>query len=1045
MRQSGLLMLSLIAWGCAGAGSSPPPRPGDGGGGDGAAGQGGGEGPGPRTCPGSDSGATDGGGSFEWPVPVGPVTITPSPFWKNQLDLRRGPSDPFINRRTGRLGQITWVKFTVLTRDPTRVYFQDSVNLPLHYTFATRHLDPFVGMTPAQFEQVSLREARQEAITGAVLFPLRPEIDGIGVELARHDPYHPEMVKRVIDLVTKSILSEKPLRTFYFPTFEQAPCAEATSAWLAASGLQLGSVDRWSDGNNCYSPGWAFGKLAFVPGSEVAAAYADGRLRRQDILLTDRVPAEVPPVAGILSLRPSTPNSHAAILAQTLRTPFVHLAVASQGDQVKALDGREVVLVAGEHSLFPSHDLIDEAALACPVEVFALDPSLDPAVRADLVDLKAPAVLDIAAKAPLGRISKPADELTAADVRYFGGKAAGFGLLRRVVPNNSYPAIALSFDVWDELMAQPHQGRTLRDEIAARLAPFRSFPASNADLVALQAALRGVRGLIREQASFSPASQSAIKSALGAFRPFDPGRNLRFRSSTNVEDAADFSGAGLYDSYSGCLRDDLDADAAGPSACDPTEPEERGVFRAIAKVYASFYNDNAYHERVRHQVDENGVGMALLVHHSTPDPTELANGVGTAGMTRPGGLTYRLATQVGAQSVTNPSGESHPEVVVMFHGGSTVQPDPGSSLLPLGVTVMEPPDYRNLVEMMEAVRRQYLTTQPPGKVRHLLNFEYKKLLPNRKVYLKQVRELPLASTEPVLTPVLLNRPRRLCTVTKESDGALAAHRLKMRVAMETRSVRLTEAERSTSVHTALTVDYLEAGVVERLTGSPGGWPSASHLSSGTSIGDSWVVGTGPARRTVALTTDIPLKVGAAPSPIVTAHGLRFEVSARYDQPQPTFSGFGPRGTTSVEKVELHPCGEDWSPPEAYRRQQRDLRGAGGLVVRTSFFWAPNPRGGRLLKTDDLGRWEKTEIEGLTARPLVLTSEWAQTYKPHHHNFVEEFAFEPAADPSVTAEQRRELAARDVRLLVVAASNNTAPPTAPLIHVVGADNQVRAWR
>ena len=110
---------------------------------------------------------------------------------------------------------------------------------------------------------------------------------------------------------------------------------------------------------------------------------------------------------------------------------------------------------------------------------------------------------------------------------------------------------------------------------------------------------------------------------------FDPQRNIRFRSSSNVEDTEQFVGAGLYDSFSGCLADDLDDDTAGPCRCDPAEPKERGVFRAIRKVYASFYNDDAYLERLRHGIDEAQVGMGLLVHHSFPDEIERANGVAT--------------------------------------------------------------------------------------------------------------------------------------------------------------------------------------------------------------------------------------------------------------------------------------------------------------------------------------------------------------------------------------------------------------------------------
>ena len=111
--------------------------------------------------------------------------------------------------------------------------------------------------------------------------------------------------------------------------------------------------------------------------------------------------------------------------------------------------------------------------------------------------------------------------------------------------------------------------------------------------------------------------------------------------------------------------DDLDGDTAGPSICDPSETGERGVFRAIRRVFASFYNDNAFLERRRFGVDEATVGMALLVHPSFPDETELANGVATLRW-RPTSREFLLVTQVGAVSVTNPGDGSLPEEVEGF-------------------------------------------------------------------------------------------------------------------------------------------------------------------------------------------------------------------------------------------------------------------------------------------------------------------------------------------------------------------------------------------
>ena len=105
-------------------------------------------------------------------------------------------------------------------------------------------------------------------------------------------------------------------------------------------------------------------------------------------------------------------------------------------------------------------------------------------------------------------------------------------------------------------------------------------------IAALAAALTGLRAVIEDDTAFSPALAAAVLTTLQDPQyGFDPTSKLRFRSSTNVEDSEQFTGAGLYDSKSGCLADDLDADSSGPSICDPSEPNERGVFRAIRKVY----------------------------------------------------------------------------------------------------------------------------------------------------------------------------------------------------------------------------------------------------------------------------------------------------------------------------------------------------------------------------------------------------------------------------------------------------------------------------
>ena len=165
-----------------------------------------------------------------------------------------------------------------------------------------------------------------------------------------------------------------------------------------------------------------------------------------------------------------------------------------------------------------------------------------------------------------------------------GGKAANYGLLRDAIPAESPVAGAYSFDLWNGFMDQAVTGgNTLRQEIAARLSAYQTWPPP--DVRALTEELDGIRDMIKNTAetTFTPALRNAVMRMLGDPQyGFDPNSKIKFRSSTNVEDSDTFIGAGLYSSYSGCIADELDSDSDGPSICDPDQPSERGVFSLIS-------------------------------------------------------------------------------------------------------------------------------------------------------------------------------------------------------------------------------------------------------------------------------------------------------------------------------------------------------------------------------------------------------------------------------------------------------------------------------
>lgn len=948
---------------------------------------------------------------FTWPVPTEDITITPSDTWKNTITFR---DEPFLSpqRRFDGGPEVQWVKFAVLMRDPSKVYFQDSVAFPFHYDFATAHLDPFQGMTRAEFDAISLHETGQEVILGAVLYAPREDTAELGIQLVRQDAYHREMVKIVFDLVRDSITLDKDNQAgvdpFYFPTFEQLDAARADTPWFTDNDIAVSSVHRWAEGDVCYTPGWALGRLTFVPATEIQAAYIDGRLKPTDILLTDGVPAEVPSVAGILTTAPSTPNSHVAILSANFGIPFVFLADTDRVSEALGLVGKDVALRA------------DAGFSTCSVSLLDVTTSLSAGDKAAILDLKAPAELNLTPKATLGQIAVSTEGLTEADIATVGGKAAHFGLLRSAIPDNSPVSIALSMDLWDAFMDQTLTGGgTLAEAIDARLSAYTTYPP--ADMSALSADLAAIRLMITDQTSFTSQQMTAIEAALS---PFDPNRKIRFRSSTNVEDSESFTGAGLYDSYSGCLADDNDGDAVGPSLCDTSKSSERGVYRAIRKVYASFYNDNAFLERLRHGVDETEVGMAVLVHHSFPDEIELANGVATLRY-RATSQTLTMVTQKGAVSVTNPEGSATPEemTVSVFSFGTFPEIVTHSSLVPLGGTVLDfEDDYIALAGLLGQVADAYATAHPE-KTAFWLDFEYKKVAPDGKLVVKQVRPLPIPSNEATVPTFLVPEPVELCVFQGEYNNVFGNHRLKSRWSVTPRATWLNDAGLATTFMTDVSMETASG----TQSGSMADWSDATHAFKDSQVDEGFVMGDA----TYRLEMQVQRMVRPTESPLRTLRDFQLYLHAEHTTAQPVYDWTG-ASTTTTDVVRLVAC-----PTEAQKASMRErtLTGPGGLQVETSYWWPPAPGGIVAGYTAPLVAWESTTITGLASTPITLTGWFSQTYRPEHHNFGANFIFEPGLEPGIDASVITELEGADIRYLFINDSGAA--------YVVGLDGKMRA--
>jgi hypothetical protein len=981
----------------------------------------------------------------------------PGPAFKSQITF---PEEPFASW--------TWppyVKFTIITLpgyDPNLVYFQDSGRYEFHFDFALEWLPPFVGMTIEQFDAVTLHAAGQQAVLGAVLLaPWHdPPFQEYGIQLVRNDPYTREETAGLFHVVKSSVRADPNVKAYYFPTYEQYPVAQQNRDWFASQGIPIGSTAQWAEGNAAYSEGWALGTLKFVPGTEIQAAYAAGALRPDDILLTDGVPAEVPAVAGIISLMPSTPNSHVAILSRSQGVPFVYLAVESDAAQARALVGQCVYLAVTREMFSPSYavELLNVGFLSAQEKV-------------SLLALQEASPLVIRPMTSPGRLWADTNDLRPADIGSFGGKASNYGVLRRSVAGHSQPALAFSFDLWNSFLDQSlpakYSGRTLREEIARRLAQYPAYPP--ADMKALFADLKAIRDLFKntEVTSFGTAVPGIV-SALQEFG-FDPNRNLRFRSSTNVEDSEQFTGAGLYDSFSGCLADDLDNDTTGPSKGDPTEADERGVFRAIRKVFASFYNDNAFLERLKHDVNEAQVGMALLVHYSFPDDIELANGVATMEKVRGPDWSVSIVSQKGAVSVTNPPTDAAPEEVRIDAGfqGPAAFVIQRSSLVGLreNTVLAWDAEYLRLYELLAAAGQRYCEETQKDNV--VLDLEYKKVAPDGTLIVKQIREIPRAGAAGYATPFLLGQPKQYRTLQGRGGDVFTNHRLKSLWTLRPKSLWLNAENLQNCVYGEVTLEYAAEGKLRRESRELPLLPNAEHIYEASppdfgglyDLVDKWESPDLCNPRTYRLRTT-PLYQATVPDPGATLGDFRVALEVQYPHPVPLDGvqkkeAADPRKpapvsegtaasadmqTTMAESAALY---EPWQPTDQDELQESSFRDPNlGVSVCARFYM----RWGWGWAAPTAVQFEQTRIEGLTSEPIVLTGYFSQSIGGGAHLCPKNFLFEPGLEPGIPPKTLDELRARNIRLIYYTTGARECRPTEwqdtpPQIRFYGFDQSI----
>jgi hypothetical protein len=501
-------------------------------------------------------------------------------------------------------------------------------------------------------------------------------------------------------------------------------------------------------GHIAHSPGEGYGFLRVVPLGEALGDYGP-----RDVVILESAPNDISVVAGLISKNPQNELGHVNLRLREKGIPNVTVPRIYDAAWARALDGALVHLVVAADQL-----ALEPATLAAAQ---AFWDAHRPHVRAPTANLTVEAISTFRT-------------LRAPDAEAYGPKAANLGELTRVIePPNRNEGFGIPFARYQQFARQLG--------LDVELEAMRHEERLRTDAAYKRARLEGLRDRVKKGAFPEPlfaALQAAIAQAFGAAGAT---QSLRFRSSTNVEDLDTFTGAGLYESKTGCLADDLDADTDGPSRCltaaaraaleaergarmaelaahpdrrawlapiidDLTDDltQERPVRDAVRKVWASLFEERAFDEREYYGIDHRIAFMGIAVNPTFA--VERASAVAVSNLSVDDGApVYQLSSQVGSESVVRPEDPTAVAEVLTFRRegdppqAARVEIQVPSNRLPAGAAQVWPAEkVAELGALLFRVHDHFAANVYPQIVPLHLDFELK-YSAEGDVVIKQVR------------------------------------------------------------------------------------------------------------------------------------------------------------------------------------------------------------------------------------------------------------------------------------------------------------------
>ncbi|HVR73022.1 MAG TPA: PEP/pyruvate-binding domain-containing protein, partial [Planctomycetota bacterium] len=474
--------------------------------------------------------------------------------------------------------------------------------------------EKFAGLTQAQYLAIVERRLTRQYFAGIIFrFEGSPAAygfdiftpDGIAGELPRV-----EEVRWVYQHLASRFAPGDPA---YAPRL--IPAVRQAEGWVDPGFPISFAFGGGLPGYIPYTRAVNHGRVQVLTRAAFESANERGAFSFQDILVLDHKPSDVEGViAGAITESIQDDLGHLAIRTARRGTPNAFVRDATR--VLAPWHGKLVRLEVGS----TSYTIAESAPAEAEAWWASHRPRLGEVPEVDSEHVRLDAVWEI-----------PLDGSAPLLTRY-GGKAANFARLYALLEEkHRVPAFTVPFAHYNRYLETNRVRSRIDPGLTITYAQYieevLSDPVLGSDSALRFEALEKVRELI-EDGLVDPNLVRSIALRV----PLVFGRsdlNVRFRSSSNVEDLLEFNGAGLYSSLSGCAADDLDLDDRGPSRCDRSEANERGVARALKRVWASLWNFRAHEEREYYGIDHRRARMAVLVSEAFPN--ERSNGVAFTG------------------------------------------------------------------------------------------------------------------------------------------------------------------------------------------------------------------------------------------------------------------------------------------------------------------------------------------------------------------------------------------------------------------------------